>query len=80
MAYDGRTVRDLGDRCPRSSIFRPPRTYAVVRSGDLQGIQIGGRNQWGAERSLLEEDINGAYRRAAEKPGASVWPPSTARR
>jgi excisionase family DNA binding protein len=21
-------------------------TYALVRSGDLQGIQIGGRNQW----------------------------------
>ena len=26
-------------------------TYALVRSGDLQGIQIGGRNQWRVERS-----------------------------
>lgn len=32
-------------------------TYALVRSGDLQGIQIGGRNQWRVERSKLEEYI-----------------------
>lgn len=25
--------------------------YALVRSGDLQGIQIGGRNQWRVERA-----------------------------
>ena len=25
-------------------------TYALVRSGDLKGIQIGGRNQWRVER------------------------------
>ena len=30
-------------------------TYALVRSGDLQGIQIGGRNQWRVERVKLEE-------------------------
>lgn len=38
-------------------------TYALVRSGDLQGIQIGGRNQWRVERSKLEEYIEEAYRR-----------------
>jgi hypothetical protein len=37
-----------------------------VRSGDLNGIQIGGRNQWRVERSKLEEYIEQAYRRAAE--------------
>jgi excisionase family DNA binding protein len=40
-------------------------TYALVRSGDLQGIQIGGRNQWRVERTKLEEYIEQAYRRTA---------------
>ncbi len=40
--------------------------YALVRSGDLQGIQIGGRNQWRVERSKLEEYIAEAYKRTAE--------------
>ncbi len=40
--------------------------YALVRSGDLQGIQIGGRNQWRVERTKLEDYIEQAYRRTAE--------------
>ena len=40
-------------------------TYALVRSGDLQGIQIGGRNQWRVERTKLEEYIEQAYVRTA---------------
>ena len=40
-------------------------SYALVRSGELQGIQIGGRNQWRVERSKLEEYIEQAYRRTA---------------
>lgn len=40
-------------------------TYALVRSGDLKGIQIGGRNQWRVERSKLEEYIADAYQRTA---------------
>ncbi len=40
-------------------------SYALVRSGDLQGIQIGGRNQWRVERAKLEDYIEGAYRRTA---------------
>lgn len=39
--------------------------YALVRSGDLVGIQIGGRGQWRVERSKLEEYIDRAYRRTA---------------
>ena len=31
--------------------------YALVRSGDLVGIQIGGRAQWRVERAKLEEYI-----------------------
>jgi excisionase family DNA binding protein len=41
-------------------------TYALVRSGELLGIQIGGRNQWRVERAKLEEYIESAYRRAAQ--------------
>jgi len=40
-------------------------TYALVRSGDLKGIQIGGRNQWRVERTRLEEYIDEAYQRTA---------------
>jgi excisionase family DNA binding protein len=39
--------------------------YALVRSGDLLGIQIGGRNQWRVERAKLEEYISTAYERTA---------------
>ena len=36
-------------------------TYALVRSGDLPAIKIGGRGQWRVERSVLEEYIQRAY-------------------
>ena len=42
-------------------------TYALVRSGDLRGIQIGGRNQWRVERVMLEEFIEQAYRRTRQQ-------------
>ena len=44
--------------------------YALVRSGELRAIQIGGRNQWRVERVMLEEFISQAYRRAAENPSS----------
>lgn len=39
-------------------------TYALVRSGELQGIQLGGRNVWRVERAKLEEFIDRAYQRS----------------
>ncbi len=36
-------------------------TYALVRNGELKGIQIGGRKQWRVERTKLEEYIADAY-------------------
>jgi excisionase family DNA binding protein len=36
-------------------------TYALVRSGDLPAIKIGGRGQWRVERSELESYIQRAY-------------------
>lgn len=40
-------------------------TYALVRSGELVGIKIGGRGQWRVERDRLEQYIDQAYRRTA---------------
>jgi excisionase family DNA binding protein len=56
------TLRQVGDllRCTQGQV------YCLVRSGELKGIQIGGRNQWRVERSKLEEYIEEAYRRTAE--------------
>lgn len=36
-------------------------TYALVRSGDLAGVKIGGRGQWRVERSELERYISRLY-------------------
>ncbi len=40
-------------------------TYALVRSGELPAIQIGGRGQWRVETRQLEEYIARAYRKSA---------------
>jgi excisionase family DNA binding protein len=37
--------------------------YALVRSGDLRGIQIGGRGQWRVENDQLEDYISRQYAR-----------------
>lgn len=36
---------------------------ALVRSGELRAIQVGGRNQWRVEDSALEEYIAQQYER-----------------
>jgi len=36
-------------------------TYALVRSGELEAIKIGGRGQWRVERAKLEEYIARMY-------------------
>lgn len=40
--------------------------YALVRSGDLRGIQIGGRGQWRVENDQLEQYIARQYARAEQ--------------
>ncbi|GAA0226415.1 helix-turn-helix domain-containing protein [Cryptosporangium japonicum] len=37
-------------------------TYALVRSGDLPAIKIGGRGQWRVERAELEHYIERMYK------------------
>lgn len=36
-------------------------TYALVRSGELKAIKIGGRGQWRVEASALEDYIARCY-------------------
>ncbi len=38
--------------------------YALVRNGDLRGIQIGGRGQWRIENTALEDYIAKQYARS----------------
>lgn len=55
--------------------------YALVRSGDLRGIQIGGRGQWRIENSELEDYIARQYARSdaavSEDPATSEDLPSS---
>lgn len=41
-------------------------TYALVRSGDLPAIKVGGRGQWRVESSALEEFIARKYEQTRE--------------
>ncbi|MFT6564342.1 MAG: excisionase family DNA binding protein [Actinomycetes bacterium] len=41
-------------------------TYALVRSGELRAIKVGGRGQWRVEAAELEKYINQAYEHTAE--------------
>lgn len=40
--------------------------YSLVRTGDLRGIQIGGRGQWRVETSELEDYIARQYARTED--------------
>jgi excisionase family DNA binding protein len=43
----------------------PHQARVLVRTGELAGIQVGGRGQWRVERTKLEEYIAEAYQRTA---------------
>lgn len=55
------TLADVGEVLNISS----SQTYALVRSGELPAIQIGGRGQWRVETRILEEFIAQAYEKSA---------------
>ena len=56
--------------------------YALVRSGDLRGIQIGGRGQWRIENDQLEDYIARQYARAGRcrTTPINTRPPTTTSR
>lgn len=51
------TLTDVGEILNISA----SQTYALVRSGELPAIQIGGRGQWRVETTKLEQYIADAY-------------------
>lgn len=51
------TLADVGEILNIS----PSQTRALVRSGELKAIQIGGRNQWRVEKDMLEQYIAERY-------------------
>ncbi|MDN4478288.1 helix-turn-helix domain-containing protein [Demequina lignilytica] len=44
-----------------------PQAYALVRSGELPAIQVGGRGVWRVERAELEAYIERQYAAAREQ-------------
>ncbi|MCL6550927.1 MAG: helix-turn-helix domain-containing protein [Acidothermus cellulolyticus] len=44
----------------------PAQAYALVRSGELPAIKIGGRGQWRVETDALERYIRDAYEKTRE--------------
>lgn len=46
--------------------------YALVRSGELRAIQVGGRNQWRVETAELEAYIERAYEATARELAQNV--------
>jgi excisionase family DNA binding protein len=51
------TLADVADVLNISS----SQTYALVRSGELEAIKVGGRGQWRVERQKLESYIERMY-------------------
>lgn len=49
-------------------------TRALIKSGDIDGIQIGGRGQWRVEEAKLDEYIERQY--AAQREARSTSSPS----
>ena len=59
------TLTDVAEMLNISSA----QTYALVRSGDLPAIKVGGRGQWRVEASVLEEYIQRLYAETREQVG-----------
>jgi excisionase family DNA binding protein len=56
------TLADVAETLNISSA----QTYALVRSGDLPAIKVGGRGQWRVEAQALEEYIENMYAQTRE--------------
>ncbi len=55
------TLADVAETLNISSA----QTYALVRSGELRAIKVGGRGQWRVETTELEDYIQRAYEKTA---------------
>lgn len=59
------TLTDVGQELAVS----PSQMYALVKTGNLPAIQVGGRGQWRVERVKLEEYIARMYEQAEKQRG-----------
>ena len=59
------TLTDVAEMLNISSA----QAYALVRSGDLPAIKVGGRGQWRVETAVLEEYIQRLYAQTREQVG-----------
>lgn len=55
------TLADVAEQLQINS----PQAYALVRSGELKAIQVGGRGQWRVEETMLEQYIQERYAEAS---------------
>ena len=55
------TLADVAEQLQINS----PAAYALVRSGELKAIQVGGRGQWRVEEKMLEQYIEERYAEAS---------------
>jgi len=55
------TLADVAEQLQINS----PQAYALVRSGELKAIQVGGRGQWRVEEKMLEQYIEERYAEAS---------------
>jgi excisionase family DNA binding protein len=55
----------LADICEVLNIS-PTQAYALVRSGELRAIKVGGRGQWRVEETELESYITRMYEQTEE--------------
>ncbi len=62
------TLTDVAEMLNISSA----QTYALVRSGDLPAIKVGGRGQWRVEAAVLEEYIQRLYAQTREQVGRGL--------
>lgn len=46
---------------------KPPLVRALIKSGELRAIQVGGRGMWRIGRKDLEDYIEQAYRQTADR-------------
>ncbi|BCW78867.1 helix-turn-helix domain-containing protein [Arthrobacter sp. NicSoilC5] len=49
---------------------KPSQIHALIKTGELRALQVGGRGMWRIGRRDLEDYIAEAYRRTAERIAA----------
>lgn len=70
MAQRFLTLSDVAEELAISGV----QARALVTSGELPAIQVGGRKVWRVEKSVLEDYIQGKYQENARRVAAETQP------